>query len=616
MNRKSRFLLLAFGGLAVLVLAIAFWPSGGGHVELRLPGWAPGGKSEKAEEDAPFDRIEVETGGQVATLVRGADKSWSMTPPEGARPDKYKVRQIVELLREDLVSVVSSSPKAADLEAFGLDDARRVRVTFHRPEGATTVLDIGVAPKPEKGGSAETDSFVRVGGLDRVWRVLGRDLRRPFEGGVKGLRDRKVFAFDVADVTRIEIRDPAAPDAIDRDIRLVAGEPPAAKEGDASRKERSWRFEAPEGLAAGDVQAFLSAVAGIYAQEYLDALPAGVALGDDAYSLRLVLEDGRAVAMRAGAPKDDAAYLAVEGATGYVKVAKYVADQVRKHSGDLRDRRLFGTTRDAILAVDLVDGERKVSFEREGNGFKALTPKGLPLGRSPVESLLTEIENLKADAFLPPSQQAGVQAGLDRPVMTLSVATRDGRRHQLRVGAEKGAGTRFVSMDGAPDLATLPAWALARIRKGPDDLREKTFFDFDLAQVQSIEIAHPDETVVLEFVPGAKSPDKAWRATKPQATNDLKVETVGTLIGTLAGFSAKAIATDAAARKAASGRPELTLSVGLSDGSRRVLKVFAEKKDGDPYAIVSGVPGFRDLVLVLNAFQVRNVQKRLSELKK
>lgn len=618
MNRKSRILLTIFAVLMAAVLAVSLWPRGRSAADLRVQGWSPGSKSDKADEECPFDRIEVDFGGTSAVLSRGADRTWTMAPPAGARPDRYKVRQLADLLREDLVSVVPASPRAEDLKAFGLDDASRVRVTYVRPGAAPTVLDIGTVQKPE-GGTGEGDTFVRVAGDARVWRILGRDLRRPFEGGVKGLRDRKLFTFDAGDVTAIEIHDPAAPDAVDRQIRLVSEAVPAEapKEGQPEKKpERSWRFETPAGLATGDVRSFLAAVVGIYAQEYADALPEGVSISEDAFALTLALADGASVRLRLSPVKGDAAYLKVDGAEGFAKVAKYASDQLRKHTGDLRDRRLVAASRDAIQAVDLVDGGRRLAFQRDGNGFKALVPAGLPLGRSLVDSFLADLEGLKADAFLPSSQREGVDTGLDQPIVTVGVTTRDGGRRVLKVGADKGSGTRYVAIEGSDDVATLPAWALTRLRKGPDDLRNKTFFDFDPARLTRIEIAHPDETVALERASGTASPDRLWKAVKPSEATDLKTETVGTLVGTVAGFAAKSLATDPAARKAVAGKPDFTLTAVLADGSRHELKVFADKKDGDPYATASGEPGFRDAVLVLNAWQVKNVQKRLAELRK
>lgn len=475
MNRRSRILLVTFAVLMAAVLLVSFWPRGKAVADLRVPGWAPGSKSDKGDEEAPYDSIEIVLEGQNVALSRGPDRAWTLGAPAGARPDKYRVRQIVDLLREDLTSVLPASVRKEDLKSFGLDAGGRALVVYRGAGGAKTELEIGLWQKPE-GATGEGDTFVRVAGDERVWRVLGRNLRKPFDGGVKGLRDRKLFRFEASDVVAVRIRDAAALDVPDRVIHLVSSEAATQvqKDGEAKKKpDRTWKFENLAGITAGEVKAYLTAIAGIYVQEYADALPSGVTIPDDAFSVRLELADGGVVGLRVASGKDDTAWMQVDGTAGFCKVAKYVLEQIHKHIGDLRDRRLVAVARDAIRAVDLVDGDRRLSFERSGNVFRSVVPSGINLSKTLVDTFLTDIENLRADAFLPPSALAGVQTGLDKPILTIAVTTTDGGRRVLKVGADKGSGARYVSIAGSSDVATLPAWALTRIRKSPDDLVEK-----------------------------------------------------------------------------------------------------------------------------------------------
>jgi len=625
MNRGTRLLLGVFLGLLVVVLAVAWWPRGRGGAELRIPGWGAQQKTEKPEEEAPIDRIDIESSEGRVTLVRdGTARKWTMSAPEGARPDRYKVRQILEVLKEDLVSVVPSAASKEDEKAYGLDEKSRIRVTWHPVGQPEVTLEIGTAQKEQEPGGAPgaADTFVRVPGDSRVWRVLERDLRRPFEGGLKALRDRRLLDFESGEVQALEIRDPGAPDPEDREIRLASEAAPegAGKaEGDGkapARKERTWRFEKPAGLAAGAVSAYVASLAGIYVQEYVETLPEGVRIDDQSFQVTAVLEDGRRVEVRLSNLKDDQAYVQVPGGGGYGKVARYVHDQLRKHTGELRDTRLFGVSRDQVQSVEIRDGSKRVALERAGNGYRATVPAGLPLGKAAVEALLTDLESLKADSFLPPSARQGIQPGLEDPLVTVTVTTKDGGRRVLKVGAEKGSGTRYVALEPAGELALLPGWALGRIRKGPEDLRQKTFFDFDQSRVRRIEVAQPEETLVLvdagESAPGKRT----WKAVKPREVSALKDEAVGLVLGTVAGWTAKAIAQDPSARKASSGKPEVTVTVELDDGSRHVLRIFGEKKDGDPYGVAPDEPGFRDAVLVLNQWQVSQVRKRLADLER
>ncbi|MBM4398010.1 MAG: DUF4340 domain-containing protein [Deltaproteobacteria bacterium] len=623
MNRKTIVLLLSFVGLAVLVLAVKLWPRSGSGPDLRIKGWSEGRKVEKAEEEAPYDRIEVETGGNKVTLSRGANRKWTMTPPEGARADSYKVRQIADAFREGVTSVVSSrvSSGGADLAAFGLDDATRVKVVLSKGGADPVALEIGSVQKPEEGRYGEGDTFVRVPGQDRAYRLIRKDLRRPFEDGIRGLRDRKVFDFEASDVARAEVRNPAAPDGTDRAFALASEEKPGgeAKDGDGEKKkpERAWRFEVPGGVPAGDVRGWLSSMAGLYAQEYVDDLPKDVAIGDDAYAIELKLADGRAVSLALSVTAGDSAYVRVGGMAGYAKVAKYTADQMRKKLLDLHDKSLFRAKREEVEAFDVRDGGKRVAWVREGNGYRAIEPAGMPLNRATVEQVLADVESLKADAFLPPSQVAGADTGLDAPAVTASVRLKDGRTYVLEVGKEKDKGVFYARVTGLPHVATIAQWMLGKVRKSPADLRNKKVFAFAEADVASVDLVHKDETVRLVREPAkAEGGEAVWKATAPQAEAALKPDAVRTLVAALAGLTAKDFAPDkqpAAVGLGGSGQ-DMSVTVTLADGSRHVLRVSADRKDGDPYAVTPTEKDFKGAVFTLNQYQVRNFQKRLKEL--
>jgi hypothetical protein len=611
MNRKTRVLLLTFVGLLVVALAVILWPRRAAGPDLKVAGWGAGQKTEKPEEEGPIDRIEIAVGGQNVTLARGDKGRWSMSEPDGARADRFKVRQVLEAFREDVTSVVSSRAKEDALATFGLDPAHRVSVTLSRGGSAVASLEIGAAQKPEQ-GYGDADTFVRVPGQDRVYRVLGRDLRRPFEDGLKGLRDRKLFDFEGADVASVTLANPKAADAADRDIALASEEKPAT--GDAKKPERTWRLMRPEGLAIGDAKAFLNTVAGLYATEYADALPPGVDLGPEAYRIALKLADGRDVSMAVSEPREESAWVKVEGAAGFAKVSKYSADQLRKRVNDLRDKSLFGVKRDEIVAVDVADGSRRVAFERGPGGvWQATRPAGLALGTTQVDTLLGDLEVLKADAILSPSQAEGAATGLDDPSVTVRVRTRDGGTRTLQVGKEKDKGTFYARVAGRSDVVTIAQWMLSRVRKGPADLRNKKVFDFAVDAIATVELVHKDETTTLARS-GGEGPDATWKATSPKEETALKKEVLTPLLSTLAGLQAKDFVDKPAKSAGLADGQDLKVTVTLKDGTRHVLRVSADKKDQDPYAVAPTEKDFRDQVFTLNTYQVKNFQKRLKEL--
>ncbi len=618
MKRKTTILLATFVGLLVVVLVVQLWPARSAGPDLRIPGWGTGAKVEKPEEEGPIDRVTVAAEGQVTTLKRVDKARWSLEPPAGARADRYKVRQILQAFEDGVTSVVSTRVEQRDLPAFGLDDAGRIAVTLYRGDTAVASLEIGSVQKPED-GVGDGDTFVREPGSDRVYRVIGRDLRRPFEGGVKGLRDKRVHDWESDDVAAITIRNPQAESQMDRLIVLkseLKEEQGEAKEGEKKAKpERLWRFETPSGLRAGNVKTYASTLASLYAQEYVDTLPEGVSIGDDALRIEVGLADGRTVSMAVSPVKDEHAYVQVEGVPGYAKVSKYTADSLRKRVADLRDKTLFGVKRDEVVAVRIVDGTSRVEVTRSGEGWRAVQPAGWPVGKAPMDTLLRDIETLAAKDILSPEEVRGVDTGLQSPAATVTVALRDGGSRTLRIGREleKEKGTYYAAMSASDEVFSIAQWMAQKVRKGVKDLRDKLVFDFPPERIRVIEIAHADETLRLERVEGQEN---KFKATAPTEDSDLKEDPVRTLVNTLSGLTAKEVAEGKTpASVGLTGKPRVVVTVTLDDGSRHVLRVSEQNQSGDPYAEAPTEPPMRGAVLVLNQYQVRNFDKRLAELK-
>lgn len=620
MNRKTRILLATFLGLLVVVVAVRFWPERSAGPDLRIPGWGTEAKSEKAEEEAPIDRVTVTAEGVVTTLKREDKARWSLEPPQGARADRYKVRQVLDAFREGVTSVVSSRAGGQDLVAFGLDEANRITVTLHKGDAVFAALEIGTAQKPED-GLGEGDTFVREPGSDRVYRVIGRDLRRLFEGGVKGLRDKRVHDWESGDVAAITVRNPTAASEADRLIVLVSEprtEADEAKEGgeqpkEQKKPERDWRFETPAGLRAGNVKSYAATLASLYAQEYVDALPEGVTLGDDALRIEVGLADGRTVRMAVSEVKDESAWVQVEGVPGYAKVSKYTAESLSKRVADLRDKTLFGVKRDEVKGIRLVDGASRVEVARADGAWRAVSPAGWSVGKAPMDTLLRDIETLAAKDILDPDQVRGVNTGLGNPTATVTVTTQDGVTKTLRIGREldKEKGTFYATLSGSDEVFTLASWMAQKVRKGQKDLRNKVVFDFPADRIRTIEIARADETMRLEREEGLR-----FRATAPTEASDLKEDPVRTLVNTLAGLTAKDLPEGKTlASVGLAGKPRLEVTVTLDDGSRHVLRVSDQNQSGDPYADTPTEPTLRGTVLTLNQYQVRNFDKRLAELR-
>lgn len=609
MNKTVRILLGVFLVLLAIVLALRWWPRPEAP-ELRLAGWGPGNATERADEDAPIDRIELAIGAQTAEMTR-AKEGWRLTPPEGATADRTKVRQILSALQEDLVSQLGSPASTAEA-TFGLDPEHRVRVTLKRGDIVVTDVEIGAVRKPED-GPGSGDTFVRVPGSSRVWRILDRDLRRPFEDGVAGLRDRRVLSLDGNRIVEMTLANPRAEAPLDRRIALVSEAPPAGDGKDASPKapaeKRVWRIAFPPGYQAADVDHLTSALTSLWAREWLDDVPENVELGADAFTVAFTLDDRTTRTLRVSEVREDSAWVQADGVPGVARISRHAAESLRKRLGDLRDKSLLDWPPDRIEAVELIDGQRRWHFARDRNGFAALHPKGMAPDLEAVRTLMADVARLKADRLVPVAEAPDRETGLDAPVARLVVTAGDGQRRAIRIGRTK-EGRTWARIDGADDAAAVPSWMVDKVRKDAHTFRNRTIFPFKAADITRIRIVHPDETLSLVAQP-AGAEDTAVPFAIEGRGDDLSPEATAGLVATLAGLTVRGFPTAAPDRP---DPPELRVVVTLRDGARHELRVAGKDEEGNPYGFAPNAPGLATTVFTLNPRQVEALRVRTNDL--
>lgn len=613
MNSKTKALLGAFVALLVIVLAVRHWPTAGEGPGLHIDGFAPGQKMDKIEVSAPIDVIEVAMDGQKVVLSRKGE-AWLMDPPKGAVADRYKVQQILEMFKDDVDSALSSQLSANDLKAFGLDDANKVAVTLKKGGADFAAVEIGAVQKVE-GSQGQGDTFIRKVGEDTAYRIIDKDLRRPFKEKTAGMRSKKIFAVEVKDIVEITIERTAAVDPVDSRIVITGQQEPAptgaSDSADGSATKIVWSMTSPEGLKVADLDRYVSALVALYVQEFASELPTGVSF-DGGVVVTITLADKSVKTVKMSPATESGAWLGVDGVEGFAKVSKYSADQVARTTWDLRDKRLFELTSDRIVALKRMAEGKAFEVKRAENSFVSPTHTDMNIDKALVDTLFTDIVNMKASDVVPPSRLQGVQTGLESPVLQIEIEGRDGYLAKLAIGSEAEKGKSYARVTGRAETFLVPSWQIAKLSKPSDDFRNHALLAFDISEIAEITLKHPDQTLVL--VPaGGKDGASSWKAVKPidSVLDDNKVRTLAI---TLAGLSVKDFVTDKTRSELARANTELEVQVKLNDGTAHRLTITGERKDNHPYAFTTTEKEFVGKVFTLNQYQVKNIRLHLEEL--
>jgi hypothetical protein len=610
MNRSTIVALLAFAVLLAVVLVMRSVPRGSEEHALRVAGWkkaagesgpgAAGGADARPEaaaqpgaaegvptapapgkeEPAPIDRIEIARGSETIVLEKqdGGENKWKITKPLEAQADWFRVRPIVDAFKEPRESSVSKSVQPDDLRLFKLDEQHRIRVKLMEQGKVFADLVVGAIEKaddeaagPAMGPSDRGDTWVMKPGEEgRAYRLPGVDLRTPVDHTLSELRSKKVFDRDKTTVNRIILENPD--DAQYPRVVIVREPAPAAPEGGeggdgAAAPGATWRFETPAGFRPGAVDSFLGSVLGLYATDFLgaDDAEAKAALADSPARLTLETADG-AIAMRVSPPGESFGYVQVEGADEIVKVSQYTAKSLRKTLSELRDRKVFDVSAEAIRSLHVVSPEGDVKLSRPDGRWTAEQPAGLEVSQKAADTLARDVAGLTVAEWA--GAQPPARTGLDAPTRKVTLTTAGGPMATLLLGKEED-GKVWGTLEGSPEPFRMTTFVAQKLDRSADDLRDRAVFGFAPDAVQSVELRPPGAATGAVLT---RSEDGAgWQLVEGDTTTDANAESARALLTTLVTLETKDVTKKTAAEAGLGDAAAFQIVATTRDGARHTL---------------------------------------------
>ncbi len=625
--------------------------------------------SEKEEDrkklfvEAGWDEISVTkptAAGTTTTVVlkKEGTAEWKLAEPLPGEVEGYRTKSMMELFATDTALDTAQVVKdPAVLADFGLDAKRSIRVTIKEKGLVKVDLIIGNSKKLERSsddGADVYDTFVMLpSASDVIYTARRKDLRQPFEVELSELRSKKVFNFDLTEVTKVTIDNPSEASAgkivlaaawADKKDEKKDGD---AKEtdkdpltGEAKKPEKEGTFSLVEPVVAGfalmEMRSYWSSLAGIRVNEYVMEKPGpDTGLVGDAIAkaskITVELADGKKQTLIFGAEKEPKKtyYAMLEGASEYMLVSDFTKNNLVKKLVELRDKNVLGASDDAdITAVKLTNEhtpDGPMAFERDGSGWKMTPPPAVQatLGasmapdESEVKALVSGVRYLRVTDFLVEAPKLD-EVGLNAPAYRIE-ATIKGVTKTLLIGSVEKDSKVTAMIDGTELFFTLGSWTRDKFKKAPIDFKNKRVLDVKEADVVSLELTHglptaPTEAIKLERVEGKSD---AWKMTAPE-TIDAATGLDDTIANALArGFDAFDVKGFSDKPKDGVGliAPAFTFTATLKDGTTRRLHV-SDTLDGEAHFVSLEAPGLdANAVYTLEKFRVTNLRKKLEDLK-
>lgn len=394
-----------------------------------------------AYEASAINQVQIKaSSGEVTTLQRGADDTWTIAQPVEGPADRNSASDVVtNLANLEEQRVVDEN--ASDLKTYGLAEPR-IDVTFQvEGEKEPRRILFGETTPSNSGVYAKLPSSNRVFLVDTA-------IETALDKSTFDFRDKSVLAIDQANVTSLELASSA------RTIRL-------------EKSGEEWKLVKPISAPADFIS--VNGVLGQLQSAQMTALkdrpedlkdlkqygldrPAVVAtIGTGATSVKLeVGKEAEPGSVWARDPSKAAVFSINSGVA--MELQKSVDEMRRKEVFDFRP---YNTTR-----FEITRGKQTRAFERvKGTGdnavdtWKQVLPDAKTVDSSNLEGALLDFSNLRAESFV---SRAGAATGHDNPEATILVKFDEGKKEE-RVVIGRAASDVFVTRADQPGALKIDA---------------------------------------------------------------------------------------------------------------------------------------------------------------
>jgi hypothetical protein len=434
---KLRNPLIALGILAGLWTYVYFVEIKGGRKELQEKESREHVFSIRADDVTGFT---LSHGGERVRVEKVA-KEWRIQEPRPAGADAEAVDRIVRSL-EDL-KISHDLGKQADLASYHLKDPA-VRLEIQAvAKTAPPALSLG-DDAPTGGGT-----YARLGDSDTVMVVTGA---ASLQGAtLLSLRDKSFLKFDPGRLTA---------------CRILGGK----EEIDLSRSEGKWSLSSPVKAAADDasVSDLIFALQRLTVSEFVDESPVvstlvAKKLRPPQVRVALSSEEWKGEKELAFGSAEAGVLYALHPATGaLVKVADSIGAKLKTGVTDLRKKDLLPFPSYEVSRLKISGASpQPLELERKSDKeWSRITPSAGVLSDEPVDLLLRDLSDLKADGFVDdPGKNLGGY-GLSPPAVRIEIWKKESEKGQpavLEIGRKDAKGKVPARDPAWPSLMLVPA---------------------------------------------------------------------------------------------------------------------------------------------------------------
>ena len=140
------------------------------------------------------------------------------------------------------------------------------------------------------------------------------------------------------------------------------------------------------------------------------------------------------------------------------------------------------------MEIDHRNGENTVLKRNDADRWQIIAPKTLTADQQSALQVTTAVSSIAADRVVDPNVTDLATYGLAPPVLTVKIATANGKTTTLLVGEDTPSGSVYAKLDGDPRLFSTSKSTRDSLDKSSKDLRDKHLLTFDRNTASRVQI--------------------------------------------------------------------------------------------------------------------------------
>lgn len=383
------------------------------------------------------------------------------------------------------------------------------------------------------------------------------------------LAKKKLFTFDTADVTEVQLTYP------DRRLHL--------KKDEAGQ----WRIIEPLNTEADQatVTNLINAIADAEIVRILDDPiqdPALYGLEAPVVKLQMTLQGGHVlpqVSIGKDTPVGYSVYLQREREAKLLLAPQAFRLGMTKEVKDVRDKTVIALNPDNVQKIEIQGQDKAIVLAKTDSGWSLQEPLSGKADDSQVQTFLSAIQNMKAQDFIETPGLDPKESGLAPPQLRVALTlAEDSAQKTLLIGnektQEKGVKQRYLKRAEQETLFLVGDWVFRDLNKSADEFRNKTIAKFTQDQATKVEVKRQDgRNFAL-----TKGSDKTWIINQT-GEGEFKEATATQLVSTLADLRGFEIAAENPTDLGAYGLSTPMLSMVVYDeNNKQLASVFVTQK--------------------------------------